>query len=90
MAKGKKTGGRGAGTPNKTTTVFKQAVLLAYDTIGGHTRFAQWAAENPTEFYKIASRLIPQEVATTVEMKPLIIDTVTPEDVQQKRDGDSE
>lgn len=60
--KGKKTGGRSAGTPNKLTTAFKSAVLVAYDGIGGDAAFTRWAAKNQTEFYKIAARLIPTEI----------------------------
>jgi hypothetical protein len=46
-----KMGGRQKGTPNRLTTTFREAVILAFDRIGGHQAFAQWAAENPTEFY---------------------------------------
>jgi hypothetical protein len=62
MAQGVKTGGRQQGTPNKITTVFKDAVRIVYEDIGGHSAFAAWARENPTEFYRIASRLIPTEI----------------------------
>jgi len=55
-------GGRTKGTPNKVTTAFKAAVLVAFDSIGGEKQFAAWAEKNQTEFYKIASRLIPHEV----------------------------
>jgi len=61
MAQGRKTGGRQAGTPNKITTVFKDAVRIVYDEIGGHSAFAEWAKDNPGDFYKIASKLIPAE-----------------------------
>lgn len=62
MAQGQKTGGRQAGTPNKVTAAFKDAVRIVYEDIGGHAAFAAWARECPTEFYKIAARLIPSEV----------------------------
>ena len=55
-------GGRQRGTPNRITTAFKDAVRIVYDDIGGHHAFAAWARENPTEFYKIAARLIPSEI----------------------------
>lgn len=61
MAKGKKTGGRVKGTPNKTTRIFKEAVLDTFDGIGGTDAFRKWAQANPSEFYKIAARLIPTE-----------------------------
>lgn len=64
MAKGKKTGGRVAGTPNKTTRAFKSAVLDAFNstTLGGVNGLIDWAKDNRTEFYKIAARLIPTEI----------------------------
>ncbi len=65
MAQRRKTGGRIAGTPNKVTTIFKDAVRTVYEDIGGHKAFAEWARENPGDFYRIASRLIPTELAPT-------------------------
>lgn len=56
-----KIGGRKKGTPNRLTGTFRDAVCLAYENIGGHEAFAKWAAENRTDFYKIAARLIPTE-----------------------------
>jgi len=60
--RGQKTGGRQVGTPNKVTTIFKDAVRTVYEDIGGNAAFAAWAKENPTEFYRIAARLIPTEM----------------------------
>ena len=62
--RGLKTGGRQVGTPNKVTAIFKDAVRTVYEDIGGNTAFAAWAKENPTEFYRIAARLIPTEIAS--------------------------
>ena len=56
-----KTGGRLPGTPNRLTTAMREAVLCVYEGLGGHAAFLQWAKENPTEFYRIAARLIPGE-----------------------------
>jgi hypothetical protein len=66
MANGRKTGGRQAGTPNKITRSFKEAVQIVYEEIGGHKAFAAWARENPGDFYRIASRLIPAETANPI------------------------
>lgn len=73
MAQGRKTGGRVAGTPNKVTTVFKDAVRTVYQDIGGHVAFAKWARENPGDFYRIASRLIPTELAPSPEDRHITI-----------------
>lgn len=64
MAQGHKTGGRKAGTPNRVTAQFKDAVQIVYHDLGGHGAFAAWARENQTDFYRIASRLIPGEIAS--------------------------
>lgn len=61
MAKGKKTGGRIAGTPNKLTKSAREAFALAFDEMGGLEKLAAWAKANPTEFYKLYARLIPVE-----------------------------
>lgn len=62
MAHGIKSGGRTKGTPNKITRAFRESVQIAFGAIGGDKAFAAWARENPTEYYKIAARLIPQEL----------------------------
>jgi hypothetical protein len=66
MALGQKTGGRVAGTPNKATATAKQAFQLAFDEIGGPQALAVWAAENQTDFYKLFSKLIPQDVNANI------------------------
>jgi hypothetical protein len=71
----KKTGGRQVGTPNKVTTIFKDAVRTVYEDIGGHAAFANWAKEHPTDFYRIAARLIPTET-TSKEDTNLTIEIV--------------
>ena len=90
MARGKFTGGRKPGTPNKLTVAFKSAVLTTYDAIGGDVAFAAWAKKNPTEYYKIAARLIPHEIVGPAGGPHLIkqvvhVHEMVQEDVQQLR-----
>ena len=59
--------GRQKGTPNKATASIKAAFVEAFDNLGGATALANWARENPTEFYRLASKLIPTEVNAKVE-----------------------
>ena len=40
---------------------FREAILLAFRKIGGVKHMAQWAEDNPTEFYRLAGRLLAQE-----------------------------
>ena len=57
-----KTGGRKAGTPNKLTSTIKSAFKDAFDELGGVHALVGWARQNETEFYKLASKLIPIQV----------------------------
>ena len=72
-ARGYKTGGRQRGTPNNITRALKDAVQTAYGAIGGDSAFATWAKANPTEFYKIAARLIPQEMRHSDDGGQLVV-----------------
>ena len=96
MARFKKgEGGRPKGAQNKTTASFKRAVMACYEGIGGDEAFQKWARKHQTEFYKIAARLIPQEVALQATIRPLVIDQVTTRQeiatallAQRNEDGD--
>ena len=66
MAKGEKTGGRKAGTPNKATTLVKDNILAVFNRLGGTSARADWARENQTEFYRLYGRLLPLEVSGTL------------------------
>jgi len=74
-----KSGGRQTGTANKLTSAFREAVQVVYEGLGGHTAFLQWARENPTEYYKIAARLIPTEIRHEEERNLTIIVNRTPQ-----------
>ena len=60
--KGRAGPGRPKGVPNKISTSAREAVLQVFEAIGGVAAFSKWAKENPTEYYKIHSRLLPKEV----------------------------
>lgn len=51
--KGRKTGGRQKGTPNKFSRTIKENLLAVFDQIGGTENMAKWAKENPGEFYRL-------------------------------------
>ena len=70
MAKGIKTGGRIKGTENKVTTSMKEAVMSTLEWLQTQPKsnMRDWATDNITEFYKIASKLIPTEVNANVEV----------------------
>jgi hypothetical protein len=37
---------------------------LVFEEIGGVEALADWAADNPTDFYRIFSRMVPQDAGT--------------------------
>lgn len=67
---GKPGPGRPKGVPNKATTTIKAAFLEAFERRGGADALVRWAEDNETEFYKLASKLIPTEVNATVQNIP--------------------
>ena len=69
MAKGKKTGGRQKGVPNRVTTSVKQAITEAFDELGGVPSLVAWGKRNPNEFYGLWGRLAPREVHADVTVK---------------------
>jgi hypothetical protein len=68
-----KLGGRQAGTPNRLTGAFREALQIVYEDIGGHEAFTEWAKDNPTDFYRICARLIPVEIKDSSAEKTIVI-----------------
>jgi len=65
MAIGKKSGGGSRkGSPNKLTKSVKEAFEIAFNELqeDKEAKLTNWAKENPTEFYKLAAKLIPTSV----------------------------
>jgi hypothetical protein len=44
-----------------------KAFNLAFQMIGGVPRLALWGDQNPTEFYKLYSRLLPSSTAVELD-----------------------
>lgn len=63
MAKGIKTGGRKAGTPNALSSTAKENIAAVFVRLGGTVAMAKWAQENQTQFYSLYAKLIPVEVS---------------------------
>ena len=55
--------------PNKATASIKAAFLEAFERKGGVTALVEWADKEPTEFYKLAAKLIPTDVKVEGEMR---------------------
>lgn len=68
IGKGKAGPGRPKGSPNKLTKSVKDAFQEAFDVMQEQpgVKLTEWGKENPTEFYKLAARLIPAEINAKV------------------------
>ena len=68
----KKTGGRQAGTPNKITSLVKNALIDAFEQIGGVENLVEWGRENQTDFYKLWVKVLPsQDGEKVIDNKPI-------------------
>ena len=58
-----KTGGRKAGTPNKLTVGVKDAILKAFNEVGGTSYLKKVAEENPAVFCQLVGKVLPLTLA---------------------------
>ena len=66
----KKKGGRQPGSQNKLTRTVKEVVLNAFNDIQSDPKvnIIAFAKSNPKDFYNIAAKLIPTELAAKIDM----------------------
>lgn len=85
MAQGRKTGGRKKGTPNKTTKLLKDAILLAAEKAGDDvgdegmvSYLKSQARENPGPFMSLLGKVLPTQVtgADGERLVPQVIEIV--------------
>lgn len=62
MAKGKKTGGRKKGTPNKVTGELKDMILTALNEEGGVEYLRKQARETPGPFLTLIGKVLPMQL----------------------------
>lgn len=57
--------GRPKGATNKTTKLVKETFAEVFNELQSdpEAKLSEWGKKNPTEFYKLASKLIPVQVA---------------------------
>lgn len=60
--KGRKTGGRVKGTPNKITAALKDIILQALANAGGVDYLTEQAAKNPHAFMALVGRVLPMQL----------------------------
>lgn len=60
-------GGRKVGSKNKLSATARENVICVFTRLGGTAYMAEWARENPSEFFRIYARLVPQEVKAMID-----------------------
>lgn len=80
-----KIGGRVAGSQNKLTQSVKDAFGEAFKMLGGAEALFIWAKDNQSDFYKLASKLIPADVNLAVQEHPQA--RVFPLGIQNEQSG---
>lgn len=59
--------GRRKGVPNRTTAVLKDAIMAAFDQVGGVEYLAGIAVTEPKAFCALLGRVLPTEVKADVD-----------------------
>ena len=67
-------GGRPRGSPNRSTTELKSAILQALDQAGGAEYLERLARDQPDTFVKLLLRLLPAAPADASGNEVLLID----------------
>lgn len=62
----KNKGGRPRGRSNKQSTTVKDALIEAFDQMGGVPALVKWGKTDPKEFYKIWVKILPFVVAANI------------------------
>jgi hypothetical protein len=68
--------GRPKGSKNKLTKTVRDAIIAAFDEVGGPRYLAQQAKTNPTAFMALLAKVLPTQL-TGADDEPLLPPTVT-------------
>lgn len=75
----KKTGGRKKGTPNKMTTSVKEAIMKAFDEVGGEKYLVEVAKQDHRTFCSLLGRVLPKEISANIHSD---LDLMTDEELE--------
>jgi len=85
MAKGRKTGGRQKGTPNRVTSNLKMAILGALEAQGGQEYLEKVAKDDPRTFCGLLGKVLPMQLQGDEE-KPLAVKFDAAEEFRRRLD----
>lgn len=81
----KKTGGRKKGTTNKATTALKDAIMNAFEKVGGQAYLERVAEDDPKTFLALLAKVLPAEIKADVTTHRVLVKRI---DLSGKQDGD--
>lgn len=64
--------GRKAGTPNRITRKVREALIAAFDELGGEEYLVQLGRDDPATFARLLSRLIPNVIAARMDRDEVV------------------
>jgi hypothetical protein len=67
MAAGRKTGGRTKGTPNKLNAAVKEAIIAAFNKVGGESYLVDVAKTDPRTFCTLLGKVLPTQLTGAEE-----------------------
>jgi hypothetical protein len=80
VAKGRKTGGRRAGTPDRIGAEVRAAILDAFVQVGGSSYLVRVANEYPAVFCTLLGKILPTEIAADEPIThEVVLKWMTPE-----------
>lgn len=65
--------GRQKGELNKFTRTVKEAILAAFDEVGGHEYLVKQAQENPVAFMGLLAKILPTQIDLKAKGEPIKI-----------------
>lgn len=77
-------GGSRKGIPNRTTTVVRNAIVDAFDRVGGVDYLEQVARQEPKVFCALLAKVLPKQTADNV---PGNVATLTDAEIRQRVAG---
>lgn len=79
-------GGRAKGTPNRTTTALKEAIMLSFDRLGGAAYLEEVARRDPRTYCALLGKVLPRNPAAT-DNAPGNVATLTDAEIRQRVAG---
>lgn len=65
--------GRPKGAKNKLTTTVREAILAAFDEVGGADYLVQQAMDNPVAFMSLLAKILPTQIDLKSKGEPIKI-----------------